>query len=591
MERSVVLQKKNIKKLLGFAACLLLGILAWNNWVQPNMLTASAAGNYTVDYSQYDWGTGATVTVTITNNNMSAINGWTLEWTFSGNQKITNMWNGNYTKRGTVVTVTNPSYSTTIPANGGQVSFGFNISYSGTNEKPTSFTLNGSASATASPSSTVSATPSVTTTVTSTATATPTSSSSIDDDWENNVGAITLGSTITHTGNGVSTNGSKISITDGGDFTVTGTLTNGQIYVNTTEKVKLRLSGVSITNSTGPAIYFYNTDKGFITLTSGTNNTLTDGGDYSDANAKGTVFSNDDLEIKGSGSLTLVGKYKHAIACDDDLTIENGNITITAAAKDGIHVNDTIEVNGGTVKITANSDCFQSENADMIVNDGTLTLAAGSDGVQVATDLTINGGTVNVTKAVEGLEAKANLIINGGTVNVVASEDGLNSRTSIKIAGGTTNLVVLRGDGADTAGSFTISGGSIAAYGSRQPEGSFDCDNNAVAVTGGTVIGMGGNTSNFNSNSSQCVLILSGASANQTVSIKNSSGREVCNFKVKQTGATFVFSSPLLALNTNYTLYVNGFQTRTFTTTSTVTVSGGSIFGGGWWWDRKKRSY
>jgi glucuronoarabinoxylan endo-1,4-beta-xylanase len=96
-----------------------------------------------VSYSQNDWGSGATVSVTIKNNGAAAINGWTLAWTFSGNQKITNLWNGSYTQSGTTVTVKNASHNSSIAANGGSVSFGFNLSYSGSNVKPTAFTLNG----------------------------------------------------------------------------------------------------------------------------------------------------------------------------------------------------------------------------------------------------------------------------------------------------------------------------------------------------------------------------------------------------------------------------------------------------------------
>ena len=78
------------------------------------------------------------------NNGSAAIDGWTLAWNFTGNQQITNMWNGTYTQSGTAVTVKNLSYNNMIPAKG-SVSFGFNLSYSGTNTKPTGFTLNGTA--------------------------------------------------------------------------------------------------------------------------------------------------------------------------------------------------------------------------------------------------------------------------------------------------------------------------------------------------------------------------------------------------------------------------------------------------------------
>jgi glucuronoarabinoxylan endo-1,4-beta-xylanase len=97
-----------------------------------------------ISYSQSDWGSGATVSITINNNGSSAINGWTLAWNFAGNQQINNIWNGTYTQSGAAVTVKNVSYNNIIPVKG-YVSLGFNISYSGTNAKPTAFTLNGTA--------------------------------------------------------------------------------------------------------------------------------------------------------------------------------------------------------------------------------------------------------------------------------------------------------------------------------------------------------------------------------------------------------------------------------------------------------------
>ena len=94
---------------------------------------------------QNDWGSGATVNVTIKNNGTTPINGWTLTWTFPGNQKISNLWNGSFTQSGTAVSVKDGGFNANIPANGGTVNFGFNITYSGSNAKPVSFTLNGTA--------------------------------------------------------------------------------------------------------------------------------------------------------------------------------------------------------------------------------------------------------------------------------------------------------------------------------------------------------------------------------------------------------------------------------------------------------------
>lgn len=88
-----------------------------------------------------DWGTGATITVTITNTGLSAINGWTLTWAFAGNQVISNLWNGTFTQTGSSIAVKDAGYNASIAANS-NVSFGFNLNYSGTNAIPTAFKLN-----------------------------------------------------------------------------------------------------------------------------------------------------------------------------------------------------------------------------------------------------------------------------------------------------------------------------------------------------------------------------------------------------------------------------------------------------------------
>ncbi|MDW8069429.1 MAG: glycoside hydrolase family 48 protein, partial [Anaerolineae bacterium] len=130
-----------------------------------------------------DWGSGATVDVTIYNLSSSAINGWELAWTFPGNQQITNLWNGSYTQTGANVRVWNASWNASIPPNGGSVAFGFNLTYSGSNPAPTTFTLNGTpCTGTPVPTPTPGATPTATATptrtptpaATPTATATPT---------------------------------------------------------------------------------------------------------------------------------------------------------------------------------------------------------------------------------------------------------------------------------------------------------------------------------------------------------------------------------------------------------------------------------
>jgi len=104
----------------------------------------TGGGPCRVTYRPNTWNNGFTAEVTIANTGSSTVNGWTLTWTFSGNQQITNAWNATVTQSGSSVTARNVGYNGTI-APGGSAGFGFQATYSGTNTSPTSFALNGTA--------------------------------------------------------------------------------------------------------------------------------------------------------------------------------------------------------------------------------------------------------------------------------------------------------------------------------------------------------------------------------------------------------------------------------------------------------------
>jgi hypothetical protein len=101
------------------------------------------SGEINIDYlERSSWEDGATYELTITNNTTSDIKGWELNWNYSDGQEITSIWSANYTQEGTIVSITSETWNMTIPV-GESISFGFNISHSGTNSIPESFLLNG----------------------------------------------------------------------------------------------------------------------------------------------------------------------------------------------------------------------------------------------------------------------------------------------------------------------------------------------------------------------------------------------------------------------------------------------------------------
>lgn len=103
--------------------------------------TGSCALTYT---KQSEWNNGFVAQLTIKNTGTATVNGWTLAFTFPGDQKITNAWSATVSQSGAAVTATSTSFNGSL-APGGTASFGFQGSYSASDAAPTSFTLNGSA--------------------------------------------------------------------------------------------------------------------------------------------------------------------------------------------------------------------------------------------------------------------------------------------------------------------------------------------------------------------------------------------------------------------------------------------------------------
>jgi cellulose 1,4-beta-cellobiosidase len=122
------------------ASALMAGALGAGGMMQG---TAMAAPACTVDYKvANDWGNGFTASVTVTNNAASSLSNWKVEWDYAGNQRAGSGWNATVTQSGAHVTVTAPSWNSTL-SSGGSANFGFNGTYSGSNPAPTTFKLNG----------------------------------------------------------------------------------------------------------------------------------------------------------------------------------------------------------------------------------------------------------------------------------------------------------------------------------------------------------------------------------------------------------------------------------------------------------------
>ncbi|WP_166382096.1 glycoside hydrolase family 9 protein [Catellatospora methionotrophica] len=99
-----------------------------------------------VTYTKHSqWNDGFNTQITVKNTGSTAVNGWTLRWSFLGAQSIDDIWSASATQSGATVSASNLPFNKVI-APGKSVTFGFvGDPASGPNPNPALFTLNGAA--------------------------------------------------------------------------------------------------------------------------------------------------------------------------------------------------------------------------------------------------------------------------------------------------------------------------------------------------------------------------------------------------------------------------------------------------------------
>ncbi|MFJ1649439.1 cellulase family glycosylhydrolase [Streptomyces sp. NPDC088258] len=87
------------------------------------------------------WSGGFQGEVVIRNTGSTAVNGWTLGWTFPDGQRVSQMWGATSSQSGSSVSAASASYTAVI-APGASVALGFTASGTGGTSTPSAFTLN-----------------------------------------------------------------------------------------------------------------------------------------------------------------------------------------------------------------------------------------------------------------------------------------------------------------------------------------------------------------------------------------------------------------------------------------------------------------
>lgn len=295
---------------------------------------------------------------------------------------------------------------------------------------------------------------------------------------------------------GVEIDGTALTITDAGTYVLSGSCADGSVTVEKgVDGVTLVLNGLTLTSETSAPIVCGKGSEVTIEAAAGTENTLTDTESNNDetgnADAENAVIKCKDgsrVVLCGTGTLNVQANGKNGVKSgattadgEASLTIRGLTLNIDAPVNDAVNAEAALEVESGTLTLSAGDDALHCDYA----------LKVGAEGT--------DGPSVTVTSCNEGLEGAA-VNVFSGTISIQSTDDCINAANAdltgysyeLNIFGGTITAHSDSGDGFDSNGDLTISGGSVTVWTANAADNEpLDADG-TVTVSGGTVLAAGG---------------------------------------------------------------------------------------------------
>lgn len=275
-------------------------------------------------------------------------------------------------------------------------------------------------------------------------------------------------------------------------YVVSGTTANGSLKIYSERKYQLQLNGVDITNPTGAAINNQCGKSLYLVMNAGTTNTLRDGENYTmveEEDQKGTIFSEGQILVSGSGTLNVYSTGRHCIASDDYVFVRPGTrLYLNSTSGHGIKAKDYVYIKGGVINMEISADGAKGINCDSlvyitggrtsIITHGTSKLeldslgnpvSTGCAGVKADYNMTMTGGVLNIKCTgddAKGLNVAQPFLFSGGQLNVVCTgkmvsvaPKGVKCDTDCTIRGGSFYSCAVNGKALDVDGTITIAEG------------------------------------------------------------------------------------------------------------------------------------
>ena len=224
----------------------------------------------------------------------------------------------------------------------------------------------------------------------------------IDDKYQENTGDFKI---ISNINNSYTVENKIYTIINEGDFTISGTLENGQIKVLApSKKVNIYLSGVTMTSTEDALIYVEDADKVNIKAVEGTYNELNDNRPLQDSSVddetgNAAIYTKADTDLEGKGTLVVNATYNNGIHTKNDLNIKNLSLKVNAV-NNAIKANDSLTIESGNIiAISKSGNGLKTSNSNI-----------SSKGNQRGT-ITITGGNIDIYSALDAIDAAYNVFI------------------------------------------------------------------------------------------------------------------------------------------------------------------------------------
>ncbi len=330
---------------------------------------------------------------------------------------------------------------------------------------------------------------------------------------------------------------------------------------------------------------------GDVVISSGELTITSSGGGGTYTNEDGEADAYHGVCIKADGNFDIAGGTI-SLAHDGD---GGRGISVDGALTIGTEeTSPTLEVTTSGAEIYISQDDAAEAKAvkadgQVTVISGNITISSADDGIKSEEGIEIQGGYIDIQQSFEGMEAP-DIQINGGELHIASTDDGLNATTggasefndgsTLVINDGYVAVTAVEGDGIDSNGTLTITGGTLIAHGpATGPNVGVDV-NGEFLITGGLVI-----VSQVDSNmvevptvSGQYAVLLTENDNNggnpggpgggfhsvespgtaSLFHIEEADGTALVTFQPAHTYSSILFSSPSLSTSPTYNVYTGG---------------------------------